>query len=123
LLIPLRGKKEPRIFITEALSNGVVPNFLSVSLEQYAGEAYWYPLKDEWEDKRNEIEDRAFSFLGMPYDYENLVKNAWGHTEIRTDRLFCSEYVFVCYGHETGLAPTPGDLAKMDMFKDPVRIL
>jgi len=123
LLIPMRGRKEPRIFITEALADGVVPNFLSVSLAQYDGEAYWYPLKDEWEPKRNDIEDRAFSYLGVPYDYENLFKNAVEHTDIRTEKLFCSEYVWVCYGFTTGPAPRPGELAQKGIFKDPVRIL
>jgi hypothetical protein len=123
LLIPMKGRKEPRVFITEALGNGIVPNFLSCSLSCYEGEVYWYPLKDEWDSQRDIIEDRAFSYIGVPYDYEGVLRNAWQQLEIETDKMWCSEYVWVCYGYTCGKAPTPGDLAKMNMFKDPIRIL
>ena len=123
LVLPLYGRREKRVFITEALDSGIVPNFLSVSLDQYEGEAYWYPLVDEWEAERDAIEDRAFKYIGVPYDYRDMLKNAAEHTEMNTDKLFCSEYVFACYGFSGIDAPTPGDLAKMAMFKDPVRLI
>jgi len=122
LVIPLMGLNQYRIFTTEALEHGIVPNFLSERLSKYEGEVFWYALNDEWDKKRPEIENKAFQYIGVPYDYRSLFKNAFGKVSADARELFCSEYCFICYGFE-GKAPTPGDMPKLGIFKDPVQIL
>jgi hypothetical protein len=122
LIIPLSGMDVPRMFTTEALEDGIVPNFLSHRLRVYDGECYWYPLKDEWDDARAMIEYRAFQYIGVPYDYLGVLKNAFGKVSMEGRKLFCSEYVYKCYGRE-GMAPTPGDLMRSEIFKEPTRLI
>lgn len=112
---------EHRRFTTEALRNGIVLNLLSKQLEQYDGKVWWYPLKDEWESRRAMIGTNALKYIGTPYDYGSLFRNAFGKVNADARRLFCSEYCFICYGLE-GKAPTPGDMPDLGIFKEPVLI-
>lgn len=98
-----------RIFTFEALEDGVVSNFLSTRIRQHDGELYWYPLKVKYYKEIPKIEECAFQYLGVPYDYPSIAKQLLGHVHVDTHRLFCSEYVYVCNGGE-GDAPVPGQL-------------
>ena len=109
-----------RRFTTEALEHGIVLNLLSRSLEEYDGEVWWYPLMDGWD--RTVIGNRMLEYIGVPYDYGSLLRNAFGKVTADARRLFCSEYAFLCYGY-TGKAPTPGDMPSMGIFKKPVKLL
>jgi hypothetical protein len=111
---------DARRFTTEALEHGIVLNLLSKRLEEYDGEVYWYPLMEAWD--RTVIGERAMEYIGVPYDYHSLFKNAFGKVSADARELFCSEYCFICYGF-SGKAPTPGDMPDMGIFKDPVKIL
>lgn len=113
---------EKRRFTTEALSHGIVLNLLSKQLDQYDGQVWWYSIDECEPEYRQYIGIKALEYIGVPYDYESLFKNAFGTVSADARRLFCSEYCFLCYGFE-GEAPTPGDMPKLGIFKEPVRIL
>jgi hypothetical protein len=120
---PYSGQR--RVFLFEALSDGVDVTFLSRKLEQWDGKAYWYSLKDENLTEIPSIEERAFSYLGVPYDYEGLTQQLFGHVQIETTKLFCSEYVQVdVTGQIDGVAFVPGELPeKVQMWNQRLEIL
>ncbi len=113
---------ERRRFTTEALRHGVVLNLLSRRLEHHTGSAWWYPLKDEWNDKRQTIGERALSFVGIPYDFKSIAKFLFTRVSADARTIFCSELAYICYGFQ-GEAPAPGDMPGLGIFKDAVRIL
>ena len=118
---PYEGS-EGRRFIAEALEHGVVLNLLSKRLAEEEGEAWWYPLNDEWALKRGQIGERALKFMGTPYNYGALCKLAIEKVEAGTESMVCSEYYFESLGF-TGDIPTPGELPSLGIFKDPVKVL
>jgi len=113
-----------RRFTTEALEHGWVLNLLSRRLEQFDGEVWWYPLKEEFgiPAKRIIIAQNALDFIGTPYDYKSIVKQLFGRVSADAKDLFCSEGVYICYGGQ-GTAPNPGEMPGLGLFKDPVQIL
>ena len=113
---------EGRRFLTEELEHGAVLTLLSKRLAETDGEAYWYPLNDEWSHKRAEIGERALQWIGTPYNYAELLKMAVEKCKTGTDAMICSEYCFQCLGF-SGTVPTPGQLPDLNVFKDPVRLL
>lgn len=110
-----------RRFTTEALAKGITLNLLSKQLEQYDGRVWWYPLRSDWESRRPMIGTTAMQYIGTPYDYKSLFRNAFGRVSADARELFCSEYCFVCYGLN-GTAPTPGDMPSLGIFREPVLI-
>ena len=112
---------ERRRFTTEAVGSGVMLTLLSRKLE-HGTVVWWYPLLDSWNDRRQEIGEKALSYIGVPYDFKSIFKFLF--TEISADAkaIFCSELAFICYGF-TGAAPAPDDLPRLGIFKDRVRIL
>ena len=124
LAVKLYGQAGPRVFTIEALEKGVRPYFLSSRLEDFDGEVYWYPLCTEWDsfEVRREIEERMWRHVGTKYDYPALFANAIRKVSADDKLLFCSEAVFLELGFK-GMAPTPGELPSLKIFKDPVRIL
>lgn len=113
---------ERRRFTHEALENGVVLNLVSRRLEDFDGEVYWYPLKDEWNDKRQAVGERALAFTGIKYDYPSLFTQLFSKVSANPHKLFCSEMCFLSYGF-TGKAPNPGEMLELGIFKEGVRIL
>jgi hypothetical protein len=118
---PYEGS-EGRRFIAEALEHGVVLNLLSKRLAEEDGEAWWYPLDDEWAKKRQGIGERALKFMGTPYDYGALCELAIDKVKAGTDKMICSELYFESLGY-VGDIPTPGQLPSLGIFKDPVKVL
>jgi len=113
---------ERRRYTTEALENGTVLNFLSRRLEQFDGEVWWYPLKEEWNERRQAIGECALSLIGIPYDYKSIAAQIFGKVSADARALFCSEYCFICYGMG-GKAPTPADMPGLGIYKEGVKIL
>jgi hypothetical protein len=111
-----------RRFTLEAMKYGFYPAILSNDLKNYAGRVWWYALKDEWNPKRQAIGEKALSLIGIGYDYKSLFRNALGRVNSDARKLFCSEAWFLIYGF-AGKAPTPSDMPKLGIFKDPVQIL
>lgn len=122
MCFPQYEGEQHRRFTTEALEHGIVLNFLSKRLEVYKGEVWWYSLKDEWESRRNSIGMMALEYVGTPYDYLSLAKQVMGKVSTNAKRFFCSEYCYFCYGF-SGVAPNPGEMPGLGIFKDPVKIL
>jgi len=116
---PYTGVK--RRYMYEAISNGVDPNYISTILARYDGTAYWYPLRDENISRIPEVEERAFEYLGVGYDYKGLIENIFGHLHLNTHALFCSEFVQLCWGGtEQDTAWWPGEVVqKMNLWKYP----
>jgi hypothetical protein len=110
-------------YTTEAVGHGTVLTFLRRKLEHHKGECYWYALKDEWNPRRQAIGECALKYIGIPYDYGSIFKQLIARVGVDFRALFCSEYVWACYGFE-GEAPWPGEIAKkVDIFKPAVRLL
>jgi len=112
---------EQRRYTTEALEHGTVLNLLSRRLEAFKGEVWWFPLKDELNEKRQSIGEVALSLIGIPYDYKSIVAQIFGRVSADVRSLFCSEYCFVSYGF-TGEAPAPADMLKLGIFKEGVKL-
>ena len=120
-----RGLKDRR-FLVEALGSGVDLRLLSRRLRGYDGEAWWFPLKSEYREKRSAIVAWALNQVGKPYDYGSLFKNILGRVNEDVNAYFCSELVFSSFKH-AGLvcgvkAPRPGDIARWKCLGEPVRI-
>lgn len=118
---PYTGVK--RRYIHEAMADGVVTDYLSVVLRKYNGIAFWYQLDDQYKSEIPAIEGRAFQYVGVPYDYTGLVKQLFGHAVVETEKMFCSEYVYVCHNGE-GDAPWPGEvITKLNRWKPRIQII
>lgn len=118
------GLKDRR-FVLEAVNKGITINLLSEAFKEH-GEAYLFSLKEEHNDKRDQIISWAMGKMGTPYDFHGVFRNIFGRVSSDVKRLFCSEYVYESY-KEAGIvgeqkAPRPGDLAKWDCFEEPIAI-
>jgi hypothetical protein len=113
---------ERRRFTHEALEHGVVLNLVSRRLEDFNGEVWWYPLKDDWKSRLQEIGERALGFTGIGYDYPAIAMQLFTHVQADCAQLFCSEMCFLAYGF-SGVAPNPGELLTLGIFQDGVQIL
>lgn len=121
LRIPEYEGKEGRVWTTEALEHGTVLNLLSRRIEDFNGELWWFPLKDEWHPKCEMIGEYALKMIGLPYDYKSIVKQIIGKVSADARALFCSEYCYLAYGFE-GQAPAPADMLKLGIFKEGVKL-
>jgi hypothetical protein len=113
---------ERRRFAIEAAEKGLVLTVLSTDLKKYDGHCWWYPLKEDWNPMRQGIGEKALAAIGTPYDFQSLFKNALGHVSADAKRLFCSEAWYIFYGFK-GKAPTPSEMPKLGIFKEPVQII
>jgi len=114
--------RERRRWTQESLEHGVVLNLLSRRLETFDGEAYWYPLKPEWNEKRVAIGQMAMALMGVPYDYESILKQLISKVSTDARNLFCSENYLYCCGFE-GKALSPNEMPELGWHMDPVKIL
>jgi len=108
-------------YTTESLRHGVVLNLLSRRLEHQKGHAWWFPLKDEWNDKRQLIGERALSYVGIPYDFKGIFRFLFGPVSADIQAIFCSELCALAYGYEG--APSPAQLLDYGIHKAGVQIL
>lgn len=113
---------ERRRFTHEALEHGVILNLLSRRLDQFAGKVWWYPLKDEWDERRQRIGELALAWTGVPYDYRSIADQLIASVSAEATALFCSEMCFLAYGF-AGKAPTPGEMPGLGIFKKGLQIL
>jgi hypothetical protein len=129
IVIKVDGVNDHR-FDLGANKKAVELHKLSWMLREYRGEVWWYPLKDEYEERRQLIEQAAFKLIDIGYDYNSLIKNMVGRVSTNMSKLFCSEtynLIMLQAGIGTGylhVAPTPADIdQKFTIFKDKVQIL
>ena len=122
------GNLIDRRFLLEALGPGIVLRLLSRRLMKFSGKVWWYPLKDEYNSHRNKIGEWALLQVGVEYDYKSLFKQMIGRVSADVKEFFCSEYCFIGW-KKSGIslkgkvAPRPGDIPKLGIFKKPIRIL
>ena len=125
------GGLDKRRFTVEALDHGIEFHMLSRRLQNYQGEVWWYPLKEEYDEVRYLVAEWMLDNVDVPYDYRSLFKQAVSKVSSDANKLFCSEscnFAWVNAGIDTGWplcdkAPTPADIDKFDIFKDKIRIL
>lgn len=112
---------ERRRYHTEAMERGVYPNLLSQRLQEYDGEVWWLPLKDEYNEARICIGQRLTECWGKPYDYKSIFTQLFAKVSVNMRRMFCSEVVYYALGG-TGKAPNPNELENMGYNKDKVKL-
>lgn len=117
-----------RVWTLEAVGRGVKPSYLSEKIVSYHGEIWWYPLKDEFDDHRKFMQEAALILKDIDYDFKSLFKNVLGYVSVNLKTLFCSEYYYfqLCYAKiitdNIGIAPRPGDIPKLNIFKEPFKL-
>jgi uncharacterized protein YycO len=121
------GVFKDRRFILEALESGIVVRLLSERIRTYGGHAWWYPLKDDFMDIREDLGKWALDKEGTPYDFGSLFKNIFGHVSADAREFFCSEFVAMNY-KEHGMidfkkAPRPVDMPNFNIFKPAEKIV
>ena len=139
-----------RKHILEALDNGIVLRQISKRLEEYDGEAYWLPVKDQYKTWREGVGSWALDQVGTKYDYGSIIKNMFGRASLSLNLLFCSEYLYGAWRWEAirrilgtndreeilslwkskdfeifgfSKAPRPAGILKMPIWEKPVQIL
>ena len=128
LVIALReyGNLKNRRFILEAVGE-IELRILSKRLEEYNGEVWWYPLKDEYNECRDKIGEWALLQIGVDYDYGGVIRQVVGRISADVKKLWCSEFCFFAWVFGgiplKGKAPRPTDIPKYNIFKVPVKIL
>jgi len=108
---------ERRRYHTEAMERGVYPNILSNRISNFQGKIWWLPLKEEWNEKREEIGMRLIECWGKEYDYKSLAWQLIGKVSIDVRKMFCSEVVKFALVGEKGIAPNPVELEKYNFHK------
>jgi len=117
-----------RRWTLEAVGGGTRTAYLSYVLERIHGQAFWHPLKPEFESKRNEIGAFALTHTGCTkYDFKSLLQMAFGLVSVDAAKLICSEYVFLSW-QATGIVqgtsiPSPSDLPLLGVTLPPVLIV
>jgi len=117
-----------RRFLLEALGSGIVLKLLSRRLENFKGQVWWLPLKDEYNDNRDDIGTWALEQVGIGYDYVSVFKNIISKASADMKAFFCSEFCFLGWKLngiklKGNKAPTPVDIPKLKIFKKSIRIL
>ncbi len=119
---------ERRRFSLEALSVGFYPDILSSYIKTYKGRIWWYPLQDEWDNKRQVIGEKALSLIGTKYDWKSFFSFALMQVSPEVRRLFCSEAWQIIY-KEAGIplkvkkALSPTGMHHLNIFKDAIRLI
>jgi hypothetical protein len=113
---------ERRRFTLEALNIGFYPDCLTNYIKNYSGHIWWFPLKDEWNLKRQLLGERAMALIGTKYDYKSLFKQVLGSVSSDVNKLFCSEAWFIIMGMQ-GKAPNPTQMPSLGVYKEPVKLI
>ena len=121
-----------RKFIMEALGTGIELNLISARLKDYKGSAYWYSLKDEYNEYRDEVASICLLAEGrtdeLRYDYLSLVKQLWTKVSVDVEKhSFCSEFAQWVL-QEAGIlkkqerALKPGEFDNLGIYKPRIKI-
>ena len=85
-----------RIFLLEAVAEGVVSSLFTNRLESHHGKVWWIPLNDQNVTRQQRIEMLYWSMtqigLKKGYDFEDLLNQLTGSVFLDYNRFFCSEY-------------------------------
>lgn len=117
-----------RRFALGALGQGITLRLVSEKLRYHNGSAWVYPLKEKYDEYRDIIVSKAIDQEGAGYDYQSLFRQIVGKVSVDASKFFCSEFVYWAY-RESGMpiptlghAPTPGDLARLNIYDTPIMI-
>jgi len=120
LRLDIKGLKD-RIYLLEAMANGIDFNLMSRRLREYNGCVYWLQLANKYDPIRNGIAAWALPLEGTPYDYHSLFRNAVSRVNADARSFFCSEYVYMAYYRHRIVpktkAPTPGGLVNYRIWQ------
>ena len=123
--------EEYRRWTLEATAHGPRMAFLSTLLEKLHGECWWYPLKPEFNDRRNAAGCWALEQQGVvKYDFKGILQYPFKKVSADLNRLWCSEYVQFSWAKAgiikmgAGAAGAkPSDLPKFGVTLPPVLIV
>jgi len=107
-----------RVFLVEALANGLQLRLMSYKLEYNKGRAYLFQPAGVSEKQREKIQEMALidCAKNIPYDYASLFRNALGRVNSNVRSYFCSEFVWDKWWQVSlvkgQVAPRPGDIPK-----------
>ena len=125
-----------RVFLVEALGNGIVFRLLSERMKDYNGRVFFFGV-NLLQHQRDDIRDSSLLNVtrNVKYDYKSLFRNLAGRVNMDADKYICSEYVWAEWlnvnfvkpfkptkRHPQGKAPTPGDLPNWARGQEIVRI-
>jgi len=121
-----------RKFIMEALNAGIELNLLSTRLKNYKGTAYWYSLKDEFSEYRDEVACICLLAEGrtdeLRYDYLSLLRQMYRKVSVDVEKhSFCSEFAQWVL-QESGIlkkqdiALKPGEFSNLGIYKPRIKI-
>jgi hypothetical protein len=123
--------KDERRFTMEAMSIGFYPDMLSKYIINYPGHIYWYQLKPEWDQYRNEIGCQILSMIGTNYDWLGVAKQLIMKVSESARRLWCSEAWEIGLQNVApklcadvkGIGLSPAGMWKLGTYKDPVKLI
>jgi hypothetical protein len=115
-----------RVFVIEALGDGLEINALSSRIKEYDGMVYWLKLKDTYDSFRDPMSSFAFMMeargVEKRYDYVSLFANMFGKVSMDAKKFFCSEFyhaAMVYAGLTTGgKALRPGEFESLGFHED-----
>ncbi|MDD5234545.1 MAG: hypothetical protein PHG91_14225 [Syntrophales bacterium] len=138
-----------RVYIVEAMENGMQTRYLSERLQQFSGAVYWCPIRADFENIRphfaraiSEFQDRM-DIEWIKYDYWAIVKQLFGRVGQDGSKMFCSEAAWmlteraieisdnklakhimgILKNNWNGKAPTPGDLYYSGLYQSRQQIM
>lgn len=88
-----------RVFTLEAAAFGLYPTYLRRHLSWYLphGKVFWHKMRPEIEDLGPQAADLLQAYVGLHYDFKDLMRQAWRRVKLDTKKLFCSEAVFLAW--------------------------
>lgn len=127
----LYGDPEKRMYIYEAVGNGVHPMFLSEALRNHKGKAFWLSLKSEYNSYRNEIAKAILEYKVKKYDYKSLIGSAFKRQKLDRTEVYCSELINLALvdvgllneDFNNGCGLFPGEFEITGLYNPPKRIL
>jgi len=127
-----------RLYVGEAVADGMKLTYLSEALKIYDGEVYWVPMKPELDRYRRDVIENAECLESRLYDYMSLLTNLVKRVKLDGNKPYCSEAWHIAY-QRAGLIPKsfsptgnqddagtglrPGEFNKTGLFLNPIRIL
>jgi len=121
-----------RKFVMEALANGLELNLISAKLKNYKGTIYWYSLKSEYNEYRDEVASICLLAEGrieeIKYDYVSLIRNSYKKVSVDAEKYaFCSEFAQWVLEESKILekqdrALRPGEFDKLGIYKPRIEI-
>lgn len=131
-VITMRMLDMDRVFIVEAMANGIELHSLSERIRKSTADAYWLPLKTKYSATKTRFGIRAWAVnrIDVGYDYSDLFKQMFSRVRPDSKKLFCSEFDFLAKrdGGKIGClqdvkyAPRPGDMEGLGIYEKRVKL-